>query len=455
MLLASRLIVVCAVVGAASRPVDSVVARERTGLTSSSPADRRPRLCGCGDWALGAPRQRFPGCGDGLLRDAGGGERVAGRQDLVAVAMGGSGWAAAGGLAGLAIASEVLQVFNTFVFMYVLNRYTGAPSFAELVEIIAGFFGGLGWVSLPLYAALLHFITILPLMSAILFIILAGTVFGPVRGTVIVSLSLSSAAAISATLARSVARARKFSLADIDTRAAAVDTALASKPPRTTLLLVTLLRLSPVLPFTFSNYLAGVTSIPIPVLFLGTLIGTLPTQARAHPADHAPYPRRVHGTSTGASRHPRTPSAARHPDAAHPRTRAPAHPRTRAPAHPRTRASQSSRSLSHLGPRRNARRRCTSQPARSDGRHCKGASSFPAVSWRSACSALPPPSPSSATWRSRRSRRWIWRATPPARADRQSAACHEKTRRVRYLGTSAGPGRHTLPATTCFGAFLS
>ena len=338
MLLASRLIVVCAVVGAASRPVDSVVARERTGLTSSSPAARRPRLRGCGDWALGAPRQRFPGCGDGLLRDAGGGERVAGRQDLVAVAMGGSGWAAAGGLAGLAIASEVLQVFNTFVFMYVLNRYTGAPSFAELVEIIAGFFGGLGWVSLPLYAALLHFITILPLMSAILFIILAGTVFGPVRGTVIVSLSLSSAAAISATLARSVARARKFSLADIDTRAAAVDTALASKPPRTTLLLVTLLRLSPVLPFTFSNYLAGVTSIPIPVLFLGTLIGTLPTQARAHPADHAPYPRRVHGTSTGASRHPRTPSAARHPDAAHPRTRAPAHPRTRAPAHPRTRA---------------------------------------------------------------------------------------------------------------------
>jgi len=34
-----------------------------------------------------------------------------------------------------------------------------------------------------------------------------------------------------------------------------------------------------VLPFTFSNYLAGVTSISIPIFFLGTLLGTLPTQA--------------------------------------------------------------------------------------------------------------------------------------------------------------------------------
>jgi len=278
-----RLLVLCALIGATARPVDSVVARERTGLASPLPAVRRPHLRGCGESALGAPRQRFPGCSGsssgGVQCDVGDGGRAGGQQDLVAVAMGGSGWAAAGGLAGLAIASEVLQVFNTFVFMYLLNRYTGASSFAELVEIIAGFFGGLGWVSLPLYAALLHFITILPLMSAILFIILAGTVFGPVRGTMIVSLSLSSAAAISATLSRSISRARKFSLADIDARAAAVDTALASKPSRTTLLLVTLLRLSPVLPFTFSNYLAGVTSIPIPVLFLGTLIGTLPTQA--------------------------------------------------------------------------------------------------------------------------------------------------------------------------------
>jgi len=45
------------------------------------------------------------------------------------------------------------------------------------------------------------------------------------------------------------------------------------------LLLVTLLRLSPVVPFTFSNYLFGLSSIDLAVLGIGTLVGTLPSQA--------------------------------------------------------------------------------------------------------------------------------------------------------------------------------
>lgn len=47
---------------------------------------------------------------------------------------------------------------------------------------------------------------------------------------------------------------------------------------QTKLLLMTLLRLSPVMPFTFSNYLTGLSSISPVVIFLGTLLGTLPTQ---------------------------------------------------------------------------------------------------------------------------------------------------------------------------------
>lgn len=202
------------------------------------------------------------------------------RTDLLAMGGGGSGgWAAAGGLAGLALASEVLQVVNTLVGMIILNRVTKASSFAELVEVVARSFNKLGWVAVPAYALLLHCITILPLMSAILFIVLAGTVFGPVKGTFLVSISLSSAAAISATLSRRIARQRGFSLRNLDEKAAAVDLAIAKKSWHTPLLLVTLLRLSPVLPFTFSNYLAGITSIELPIFFLGTLLGTLPTQA--------------------------------------------------------------------------------------------------------------------------------------------------------------------------------
>ena len=59
-----------------------------------------------------------------------------------------------------------------------------------------------------------------------------------------------------------------------------MDRGLAERPPQTTLLLVTLLRLSPVVPFTFSNYLFGLTSVSPLLLGTGTLLGTLPTQAR-------------------------------------------------------------------------------------------------------------------------------------------------------------------------------
>jgi len=190
-----------------------------------------------------------------------------------------AGMHAAGMVGSLALASEVVQIVNTFAALLLMNRMTGASSFVGLVEVFAGFFNKMGWVAYPVYSAMLLTITILPLMSAILFIVLAGMVFGTVRGTVLVSMSLSSAAAISAAISRRVAAAKKYGLANIDPSAAAVDAAIAKGPTRNALLLVTLLRLSPVLPFTFSNYLAGLTSLPIWVVFLGTALGTLPTQA--------------------------------------------------------------------------------------------------------------------------------------------------------------------------------
>ena len=190
-----------------------------------------------------------------------------------------SGWHAAGGIAGLALATEVVQLMNTAVGMFLLQRATGASSFVDLVEAISLYFTQLGPSAYPLFAVMLLFVTVLPLMSAILFIVLAGMVFGAVKGTLVVSLSLSTAAMVSALLARAIAARRGYGLANIDPGAVAVDAALAQGPVRTSLMLVTLLRLSPVMPFTFSNYLAGLTSLPAWVIFLGTLLGTLPTQA--------------------------------------------------------------------------------------------------------------------------------------------------------------------------------
>ena len=190
----------------------------------------------------------------------------------------GGGWAAAGGVAGLAVASEVVQYVNTGAAILMLQRSTGSRSFADLVESVAAYFSSFGTYACPIYAALLLAITVVPAMSALLFIVLAGMVFGPVVGTAVVSLSLSTAAAVSAMAARAIAKRRGFTLANIDPKVAAVDRSIAAGQVHSTLLLVVLLRLSPVMPFTFSNYLAGLTSVPPWILFVGTLLGTLPTQ---------------------------------------------------------------------------------------------------------------------------------------------------------------------------------
>jgi len=186
--------------------------------------------------------------------------------------------AAAGWVAGLALASEVVQYVNTAAVIWAFQRTTGARSLLGLVDALTAVFGQLGWKAYPAYALLLISISVLPLMSALMFIFVAGMLFGPLVGTVIVSLSLSSASVIAWAIARRVSEQRDFTIETLSPRAGKIDRAIGSRPMRTQLFLITLLRLSPVLPFTFSNYLAGLTSISPVVLFAGTLLGTLPTQ---------------------------------------------------------------------------------------------------------------------------------------------------------------------------------
>lgn len=186
--------------------------------------------------------------------------------------------AVVGRLAGLALGSEVVQYVNTAIGLFVLRKLSGVQTMADVLDLLINAFGGLGWAAYPLYAALLVVLQVVPVFSALILIILAGALFGPLWGTVLVSVSLSTAALVCALITRAVCSRTGYDLSRVSSRAAAVDAALAAGPVRTQLLLLLLLRLSPVLPFTFSNYLFGLTSLHGWVVFLGTLLGTLPSQ---------------------------------------------------------------------------------------------------------------------------------------------------------------------------------
>jgi uncharacterized membrane protein YdjX (TVP38/TMEM64 family) len=103
----------------------------------------------------------------------------------------------------------------------------------------------------------------------------AGALFGVWRGTVVVSIASTTAAALAFLLARHLARGPVAALASRHSVFGAIDRAVSEGGWR----VVGLLRLSPVMPFSAGNYLFGLTGVRfwpyVAASWLGMLPGTL------------------------------------------------------------------------------------------------------------------------------------------------------------------------------------
>ncbi|MCO5601496.1 hypothetical protein L7F22_055617 [Adiantum nelumboides] len=100
----------------------------------------------------------------------------------------------------------------------------------------------------------------------------AGLLFGTVVGTILVSISGTIAATAAFLIARYLARDRILKLAEGNKKFLAIDKAIGENGFR----VVTLLRLSPLLPLSLSNYLYGLTSVDLLSYVLGSWLGMLP-----------------------------------------------------------------------------------------------------------------------------------------------------------------------------------
>ncbi|PON81516.1 Transmembrane protein [Trema orientale] len=100
----------------------------------------------------------------------------------------------------------------------------------------------------------------------------AGLLFGSVIGTIIVSISGTVAASVAFLIARYFARERILKLVEGDKKFLAIDKAIGENGFK----VVTLLRLSPLLPFSLGNYLYGLTSVKFVPYVLGSWLGMLP-----------------------------------------------------------------------------------------------------------------------------------------------------------------------------------
>lgn len=100
----------------------------------------------------------------------------------------------------------------------------------------------------------------------------AGLLFGSLIGTIIVSISGTLAATVAFLIARYFARERILKLVEGNKKFLAIDKAIGENGFG----VVTLLRLSPLLPFSLGNYLYGLTSVKLVPYVLGSWLGMLP-----------------------------------------------------------------------------------------------------------------------------------------------------------------------------------
>jgi uncharacterized membrane protein YdjX (TVP38/TMEM64 family) len=100
----------------------------------------------------------------------------------------------------------------------------------------------------------------------------AGFLFGPVRGTIVVSLGSTAGAVAAFLVARRVAAAWVTRRVAARPTLAAVVRAVEKAPFR----IILLTRLSPVFPYTVLNYALGLTTVPLRTYILASWIGMLP-----------------------------------------------------------------------------------------------------------------------------------------------------------------------------------
>ncbi|XP_042375184.1 TVP38/TMEM64 family membrane protein slr0305-like isoform X2 [Zingiber officinale] len=135
----------------------------------------------------------------------------------------------------------------------------------------SGFIDGYGPAGYALFVLVYSGLEILAI-PAIPLTMSAGLLFGSVTGTIIVSISGTIAASVAFLIARYFARERILKLVEGNKKFLAIDKAIGENGFR----VVTLLRLSPLLPFSLGNYLYGLTSVNFVPYVLGSWLGMLP-----------------------------------------------------------------------------------------------------------------------------------------------------------------------------------
>mmetsp|Transcript_31107 Transcript_31107/g.65185 ORF Transcript_31107/g.65185 Transcript_31107/m.65185 type:complete len:315 (-) Transcript_31107:224-1168(-) len=186
---------------------------------------------------------------------------------------------AASALVSSALLAEGVQLAGTALLLYLAQRYTETSSPVEAVSHMISYTQELGLTGYCLFAALLVFLQVVPIAAAFVLTLSAGAIFGAVKGTLVVLSCSTISASISFMISRSFGRQSVLEAAAASPQFKAIDGAFANASFSTSLTLITLLRLSPLLPFAWANYVFGLSPVPLAAFSVGTFVGCFPAVA--------------------------------------------------------------------------------------------------------------------------------------------------------------------------------
>lgn len=190
-----------------------------------------------------------------------------------------SGVVAAGVLASSAAIAEAVQLAGTAVLLSLGQTLAGTDNPVETVAALIAYIKGLGVAGYGVFAVAMVFLQVVPIAAAFILTVTAGAMFGAVKGTAIVLSCSTLSATISFLIARLFGRDLVLEAAKGSKTFTAIDKAFNATNFSQALTVVTLLRLSPVLPFAWANYVFGLTPVPAAAFSLGTFLGALPNVA--------------------------------------------------------------------------------------------------------------------------------------------------------------------------------
>jgi len=142
---------------------------------------------------------------------------------------------------------------------------------AQWLTAFRAWVSGLGFAGYVLYALVYAACVVLFIPASIL-TLGAGATFGVIKGTIVVVIGATLGATGAFIVARTIARKRVEAMAAKDHRFRALDKAITNEGAK----IVLLVRLAVVFPFTYSNYVFGLTGVRVLPYALATLVGIIP-----------------------------------------------------------------------------------------------------------------------------------------------------------------------------------